>query len=136
MTASIHHHVTFSSGHIATSLIWGRNKELRDDRERDVSNAYNLESTVRFHSNNWAWLRIENFDREQIGRIQAYTLGYERELPIRLPYLSLGIGAQFTGYGMPAAAEAAYGTRPATALVFLRLRPVANMAGHIKMMHQ
>jgi len=153
MTASLHHHITFPSGHIATSVIWGRNKQLPGDRAPEVFNGYDFESTIDFHLKNWAWLRIENVDRDAtilvgevpavlkteetpIGRIQAYTIGYERDLPVRVSFLNLGIGAQFTMYGAPPQIRSVYGDHPATALAFLRLRPVANMAGHIKMMHE
>ena len=61
-TASVHHNVRFSSGHISTSLIWGRNKDLAGHDTR-IFNAYTAESTVNFLSRNWAWTRIENADR-------------------------------------------------------------------------
>jgi len=153
MTASIHHHASFSGGHIATSVIWGRNKDLPGDEQPRIFNAYDLETTVKFRSKNWVWGRVENLDRDQtllvgetpavldteetpIGRIQAWTLGYEREIPSPISFLSLGIGTQYTGYRIPAVFKSVYGERPSTAVVFLRLRPVANMADHIKMMHQ
>src|SRR5439155_547924 len=61
-TASIHHNVRFSSGHVSTSLIWGRNKDLESHGTR-IFNGYTAESTVNFLSQNWAWTRIENVDR-------------------------------------------------------------------------
>src|SRR5439155_5782888 len=38
-----------------------------------------------------AVLRIEE---DPIGRVQAYTFGYERDLPIRPEYLNIGLGFQ------------------------------------------
>src|SRR5438128_1593714 len=91
-TASIHHNARFSGGHISSSLIWGRNKDLAGHGTR-IFNSYTAESTVNFFNRNWAWTRIENVDRDStllagetpaalqveedpIGRVQAYTLGY------------------------------------------------------------
>src|SRR5215475_14180764 len=43
-TASIQQSLRFSSGHIASSLIWGRNKDFRGSEKR-IFNAYTFEST-------------------------------------------------------------------------------------------
>ena len=149
-TASIHHNIRFSSGHISTSVIWGRNKDL-ESHGRRIFNAYTAESTVNFLSNNWVWTRIENVDRdrtllvretaikveeEPIGRVQAYTLGYERELPMRISSVKVGLGAQFTTYGLTSEMKSIYGARPAAFNVFLRIRPTGNAAAHMQMMHQ
>ena len=184
-TASLHHNLQFSSGHLSSSVIWGRNKDLKNG-ERRIFNAYNFEATSKFLGRNWVWTRIENVDRdrtllpvppasslptpcrlcgvlglgikeqpavfehvvpgpdgspvtveeEPIGRVQAYTFGYERELPVRLSWLSVGLGAQVTTYGLPPHLKSVYGDRPSTAVFFLRLRPTGNMAEHMKLMHQ
>ena len=148
-TASLHHNTRFSSGHIASSLIWGRN---RDDvgHESRIFNSYALESTVNFGSN-WAWTRIENVDRDAslltgetadhveetpIGRVQAWTFGYERELPVGSAPLRVGLGAQISVYGLPSELKPVYGDRPAGLIVFLRLRPKGNMMLHMRAMHQ
>jgi len=150
-TASIHHNRQFSSGHISSSLIWGRNKDLHHDRPR-IFNSYTLESTVKFLKRNWAWTRIENVDRDRtlvtgetpaalnteedpIGRVQAYTFGYERDLPIGVSYLNIGLGVQASAYGVPPALKAVYGNHPAGVTVFLRLRPSGNMMEHMRQMH-
>ena len=151
-TASIHYNQQFSFGHISSSVIWGRNKDLDHDRSR-IFNSYTLESTVKFLKRNWAWTRIENVDRdrtllvgetraalniaeEPIGRVQAYTFGYERDLPIRISALNVGLGVQATAYGVPLPLKAVYGNRPAGLSVFLRLRPTGNMMEHMRQMHQ
>ena len=41
-TASIHHNTRFSTGHISSSLIWGRNKDMHG-RESRIFNAYTAE---------------------------------------------------------------------------------------------
>jgi hypothetical protein len=151
-TASLEQHVMFEGGHVATSLVWGRNKDLTHPGSR-IFNAYDLESTVNFKTRNWAWTRIENVDRDRtilvgevpaalnveetfIGRVQAYTLGYERDLLPSSRPLNLGIGAQLTTYGMPPQIKAVYGDHPQSVVVFLRLRPTGNMAEHVRMMHK
>jgi len=151
-TASIQHAAKFSNGHIASSLIWGRNNDVVHHISR-IFNSYTAESTVNFASRNWAWTRIESVDRDRtlltgetpaalevsedpIGRIQAYTFGYERDLPIGPSFINIGIGAQATVYGMPAQLKTVYGDHPAAISVFLRLRPTGNMAGHMQIMHQ
>jgi hypothetical protein len=150
-TASLHHSVRFSGGHIASSLIWGRNRDFGHGDER-VFNSYGLESTLNFRSLNWLWTRIENVDRDSsllegetqghseetpIGRIQAWTLGYERELPSGTAPVRLGLGFQTTFYsGLTPALQGIYGNRPAGMMVFLRLRPRGNMMLHMQAMHQ
>src|SRR5262249_49157184 len=69
-----------------------------------VYNSWLIESTVRF-SRNWIWGRIENVDKDstllyeeapfvllvdeqRFARVQAYTAGYERELPGTPAWLS------------------------------------------------
>jgi hypothetical protein len=148
-TASAHHNVRFSSGHVASSLIWGRNKDIHGDDVR-IFNSYAFESTIRF-GRNWAWTRIENVDRDAsllageveghadetpIGRVQAWTFGYERDLPVGSLPIRLGLGAQATLYGMPAVLKPIYGDRPASFAFFLRLRPKGNMMLHMQGMHQ
>jgi hypothetical protein len=186
-TASFHHNIRFSRGHVASSLIWGRNKDLKNG-ERRIFNSYNSEVTVKFLNRNWLWTRIESVDRDRtflpvaaavhqgpvcllcgivgfaaspvsprlqahhvilgsdgkpvtveeipIGRVQAYTLGYEREIPSGFPWLSAGIGLQATMYELPTQLKASYGNRPAGVVMFLRLRPTGNLTEHMRQMHQ
>lgn len=151
-TSSIHHNVRFSSGHVSSSLIWGRNKDLPGQGTR-IFNSYTAESTVEFRTRNWAWTRIENVDRDRtllagetpaaltteedpIGRIQAYTFGYERDLHFGPAFLNIGLGGQVTTYGMPPQLKAVYGDHPAGVTVFLHLRPTGNIGAHMQVMHQ
>jgi hypothetical protein len=151
MTASLSHDKRFSSGHIASTLIWGRNKDLPGHDASPIFNSYTLESTINFANKNWAWIRLENVDRDRtilademvlrteedpIGRIQAYTFGYERDLPIGPSHLKIGLGSQVTVYGMPQHIKAVYGNRPAAFTMFFRIRPRGNMMEHMQLMHR
>lgn len=152
MTASLHQNLRFSSGHIASSLIWGRNKDLAGHDTR-IFNSYTAESTVNFRNGNWVWTRIENVDRDRtlligerpaalqveedpIGRVQAYTFGYERDLPGGPSFMKIGLGGQAAFYGMPSQLKAVYGEHPAGFTLFLHLRPTGNIGQHIQIMHQ
>jgi hypothetical protein len=174
-TASVHHNIEFSSGRLSSSVIWGRNKILKNGSRR-IFNAYGLEATARFLRRNWVWTRIENVDRDRtllpvprqvpsctlcgilgfaaaadhrvlgpegkpviisddpIGRVQAFTFGYERELPAP-SWISVGLGVQATTYNLTSQLKTVYGNRPATIAFFLRFRPVGNMGEHMKLMH-
>jgi hypothetical protein len=151
-TASIHHNARFTNGHISSSLIWGRNKDLPGHTAR-IFNSYTAESTMNFFTRNWVWTRIENVDRDRtllngettaalnveedpIGRVQAYTFGYERDLPVGPSFLNIGLGAQATLYSLSPELKSIYGDHPASVSIFLHLRPAGNVAGHMQMMHQ
>jgi hypothetical protein len=64
MTASVHYNRQLSWGHIASSFIWGRNKNVKNGSLR-IFNSYNLEVTARFLKHNWLWTRLEDVDRDQ-----------------------------------------------------------------------
>jgi hypothetical protein len=123
-------------GNWATTLVWGRNETLPGG---EIYNSYLAESTLRFARHNFAWTRVENVDRTNelllgenplppgfgehfLARIQAYTLGYDREFKL-IPRISSALGGQFTLYGKPASLDSIYGDHPAGFLLFLRLRP-------------
>src|SRR5438445_8165482 len=44
--------------------------------------------------------RLADVEEDPIGRVQAYTFGYERDLPIGLSFLNVGLGIQATVYGL------------------------------------
>lgn len=135
MTASVMYNRPFHNGNWASTLLWGRNQSLEDG---NVGNGYLLESTVRFMNRNNAWTRIENVDRTNelllgenpfppgfheryFTRVQAYTLGYDREIG-NIPHLSTAIGGQFSWYGVPDVLKTTYGAHPVGVTLFLRLR--------------
>jgi len=153
-TASISNSFRFSTGHVATSLIWGRNKDMHGSGDAArIFNAYTVESTVNFGTLNWLWTRIENADRDRtllvgetpaalgveedpIGRVQAYTFGYQRDLPVGPSFLKLGLGVQATTYGMTSEMKSIYGNQPVGFAFFVHLRPWSNFGSHMQMMHR
>jgi len=125
-------------GNWASTLLCGRNHTS----EGLIGNGYLAESTLRFAERNYLWGRIENADRtnelllrdqfeppnfreDLIGRVQAYTAGYERDFDF-IPHLATGMGAQFTIYSTPQPLKTEYGGHPVGGIVFLRLRPVGK----------
>jgi hypothetical protein len=136
MTASLMYNRPIHDGNWASMLLWGRNQSLSDG---NIGNSYLLESTLRFHRRNYAWMRIENVDRTNelllgetalpsgfveryFTRVQAYTAGYDRYI-FKFPHLSTAVGGQFTWYGVPDALKSTYSSHPVGVVVFLRVRP-------------
>lgn len=136
MTASIMYNRPFSRGNWASTLLWGRNRSLESGM---VWNGYLAESTLRWRGRHYLWGRIENVDRTNelllrnesepptfeeniIGRVQAYSAGYERDVEL-IPHLATGLGAQFMLYSTPASLQSEYGDHPVGGVIFVRLRP-------------
>jgi hypothetical protein len=109
---------------------------------QQIYNSYLAESTLKW-KRNWIWGRAESADRDstflfkeapfvllvdeqRLARVQAYTAGYERELPWQIPYLSTGLGGQVTFYRVPELLSPIYGSSPAGVQLFFRVR----LAGH------
>lgn len=139
MTASAMYNRPFRNGNWASSLIWGRTRSLQDN---SIFNSYALESTLRFFTRNHAWTRIENADRsnellvggnvlppnfqeQPIGRVQGYTIGYDRDFDI-VPHFSSALGTQVTVYGVAEGLKTVYGSHPAGVVVFVRIRPFSG----------
>ena len=139
MTASAMYNRPLRNGNWASSLIWGRTKSLEDN---SIFNSYALESTLRFLVKNHAWTRMENAERsnelllgenalppnfveQPIGRVQAYTLGYDRDFD-PIPRVATAIGAQVTLYGAGENLKPVYGSHPAGIALFVRVRPYSG----------
>jgi hypothetical protein len=139
MTASAMYNRPFGGGNWASTILWGRTRSLHDG---DIFNSYLLESTIRFRKRNYAWTRMENADRSNelilgnnlppagfqekpVGRVQAYTFGYDRDFTF-VPHLATAIGAQVSIYGVPDSLQPIYGAHPAGVAMFVRLRPFSE----------
>jgi len=139
MTASAMYNRPLHDGNWASTILWGRTRSIPDNA---IFDSYLLESTLRFRARNYAWTRIENVERsnelilgeaplppgfqeQPIGRVQAYTLGYDHDIDL-IPHLASAIGAQVTTYGVPDRLKPIYGEHPVGVAVFLRLRPFSG----------
>ena len=136
MTASVMYNRPMTHGNWANTILWGRNSTS----DGLVWNGYLVESTLRLAERNFVWGRIENADRTDelllrnqielpgfresiIGRVQAYTVGYDWDFV--LPHLSIAPGAQLTAYTTPSALKA-HANHPVGVVIFLRIRPNGN----------
>lgn len=134
-TASLMYNRPFQHGNSISTALWGRTRSLGDSGKE---NSYLFESTVNFRRENYAWIRLENagrsnellvgehplpagFREEPLTHVQAYTVGYDRELRLLLG-ISSALGAQVTTYGVGEPLKPIYGSHPVGVSVFLRLR--------------
>lgn len=102
-------------------------------------NSFLIESTLNFKRKHWLWGRAENVDRDSLllfqqtpllllvdeqrySRVQAYTGGYERELPRFTPWLATGIGGQLTLFHAPPNLAPIFDANPVGVQLFLRMR--------------
>jgi len=138
-TASVMYNRPFAHGNWSSTAVWGRTRDIPDNGKE---NSYLFESTIDFKTQNHAWTRIENAGRTNelpigenplpanfievpIGHVQAYTFGYDRDLPV-LPHTATAIGAQVTTYGVPEILRSDYGSEPVGIAFFLRFRPISK----------
>ena len=136
MTASVMYNRPLRNGNWASMLLWGRNRSLPSD---EVFNSYLAESTLRFRTRNYVWGRVENVDRTNqlllgenplppgfeerfLGRVQAYTVGYDRDFDL-IPHWATAIGGQVTFYSVPTSLNSIYGSHPLGVVLFVRVRP-------------
>jgi hypothetical protein len=110
---------------------------------REIYNSYLAESTIRWRRHNWTWGRAELVDKDstllydeapllllvderRFARLQAYTAGYEREVPslagVAGRYLLPAIGGQITMHRVPRVLADVYGARPIGLQLFFRVR--------------
>jgi len=143
MTASLMYNRPLTRGSWASTLLWGRNRVFETGQ---VFNGYLAESTLQFAQRNHVWGRIENVDRSNelllgknpeppgfdetfLARIQAYTVGYDRDFPL-IPGLSTALGGQVTFYSKSDFLTPLYGQHPAGAILFIRVRPTGSAHSH------
>lgn len=138
-TASISYNRPFADGNWMTTALWGRTRSIPDSSKE---NSYLFESLLRFATKNYAWMRVENagrtnelligenplppdFQEEPIGHVQAYTVGFDRDIDL-IAHVRSAIGAQVTTYGVAGALQSVYGNDPVSFAVFLRFRPFSR----------
>lgn len=89
----------------------------RDDTHENVDRTNELPLRNQFEP--------PNFREDIVGRVQAYTTGYERDIDV-FPHLATGIGALLTVYTTPQSLRTQYGSHPVGGLVFLQIRPFGS----------
>jgi len=125
-TASIHYSRVRSSGEAwSTSVIWGRNHNTANQHD---TNAWLLETLFPLTGKDFLTGRFEFADKDELFpdqhdayRVKATTGGYTRDLATK-SNLETGIGANVTGYVIPAAIQPAYGAHPWGVSVYFRVR--------------
>jgi len=122
-TASIHYTRVLGSGQAwSTSAIWGRNHKTAT---RQDTNAWLLETVFPVSGKDFLTGRFEVADKDELlpeaFRVKAVTAGYTRDLAAK-SILETGIGANVTGYAIPAAIQPAYGGHPWGVSVYFRVR--------------
>jgi len=139
MTASVMYNRPFEKGNWASTILWSRTSSLQD---HSIFDSYLFESTVRFRTRNYAWARIENAERSNelilgtntlppnfrevpIGRVQAYTFGYDHDFEL-IPHLASALGVQLTTYGVADTLKPVYGSHPVGVVIFVRFRPFSG----------
>jgi hypothetical protein len=134
-TASVEYDKPLAAGNWATSLVWGRVHKIATGANL---NGYGLESTLNFMRRDYVFTRLELVDKDELFpqaavhpayRIGAYTFGGVRDL-VQNSAWQLGLGADVTFYSKPAVLDAAYGNRPVSFQVFLRVRPGVSGKQH------
>lgn len=137
-TASVSYNRSFDRGDWATTLIWGRNHYYKGGFTGN-GNSYLAESTVNFLDKNYAYMRLELIDKNELldpnerarlgiadehpsFRIGAYTLGYVRDVWQPGKFL-VGVGGDVTLYSKPPILDRLYGLNPTSYRIFVRVRP-------------
>ena len=135
MTASAMYNRPLRRGNWASTAVWGRTRSLSDG---SIFNSYLFESTLKFRSRNYAWTRVEsversnelllgeqplppNFEEHPVGRVEAYTFGYDREFRW-ISHVEAALGGQVTAYAPDEALRPVYGSDPMGVTIFLRAR--------------
>ena len=125
-TASVQYTRPRSSGEAwSTSAIWGRNHNTTTQHD---TNAWLLETVFPVTRKDFLTGRFEVADKDELFpdqhaafRIKAVTGGYTRDFAAK-SNLETGLGANVTGYVIPAAIQPAYGAHPWGVSVYLRIR--------------
>ena len=123
MTGSVQYTRARSNGEAwSSSFIWGRNHKTEGGQD---TNAWLIETLFPATAKDFLTGRFEVAAKDEIlpqaFRVKVFTGGYTRDLSSR-SNLETGIGANITGYAIPAAVQPAYGQHPWGVSVYFRVR--------------
>jgi hypothetical protein len=104
-TASISHNRTWQDGNWASTVVWGRNRELHGN-----SNSYLLESTVNFWDKNYLYSRMELADKSRL--YESNVFGRPGNVNFFQVFASPGAGSP-SGIGSPVFHPLKFHVRPA-----------------------
>jgi hypothetical protein len=135
--------ISFTRGDDSRMIAWtaafGQNREIHGNLE-----AYLVEATWRLNPSNAFYTRAESVDKDILdvgfhpvntfhphrqSRVGALTLGYVREI-LRAPFGAFGLGADVTGYTVPANLSESYG-QPVSYHAYVRFRTKAGTGTHL-----
>lgn len=135
-TASLHYSKPIAGSSWSSSVIWGRNHNVAEQRN---TNSYVAETAMPIGRRNIVTGRAELVDKDELFannheledrvnerygstfRIGAYTAGYTRDVPL-FRYLQTGVGANIEFYSLPHTLKPFYGNHPLGGNVFIRVR--------------
>lgn len=130
-TASVTYHHAFAPVTWNAIAVWGRNHTIGSTVN---ANGYLLEAAAKNRDRQTAWTRIENVDRTTdllgatapaeesvVGRVQAFTGGYAHRI-WSCAHATTELGAQITGYGVPANLKPLYGEHPVGVAALMKIQ--------------
>jgi hypothetical protein len=111
-----------------TTVAWGRNSPSQGS----ASSGWLLESALKLTATQTLFGRAEHVAKDELFlpgaplygesfMVNALSLGYIYDF-LQLGAASFGVGGLVSSYGLPAALDAAYGYRPTSFMVFMRVR--------------
>jgi hypothetical protein len=112
-------------GFTAVTVAVGRN-----DTDRGAFSSLLAEATDR-RGNTSTYARLEVAQKETLpSAVTALTLGAVRDV-VKWNGFEIGLGGDVTGYLVPGAAQASYGSHPVSFHLFVRVRPPAGHMGRM-----
>lgn len=128
ITASASYNRPLEDGNWQTTFAWGRNVVSGGGNTLD---AFLLESAITLGSHT-VFARAERTAKDelfeapsplagQVFTVSEFSLGYIYDIPLGGP-VKLGLGAEGSLYGLPTAVQPAYGSSPASYMLFTRLK--------------
>jgi hypothetical protein len=127
-TGSVTHYGPLPDGFWSSSIIWGWNHKVLQDRDL---HSFVFETVWKFGDMNYATGRLEIVDKDElfghgdieaeVFNIKAFTLGYARDFHL-IPGVQTGVGGNITFYSSPSELDPFYGDNPKGLFLYFRIR--------------